>query len=434
MLRRFTSQSTVEGLGAAPATALAALPVGARGVLLAAQRFRATRFRLEPEVSAPLIKMLYHEHYTPKSVELQRKAAAESVRLGAPVISRDGLYEAKTELGWICEWANANGKHEDEKSFRRAVQLAVLERVDLHKPLAYVVGTQPFYGCEVRCVAPLLIPRTETEEWTCWFANKYLRGCVRGARDDVNEADDLDADKRRKKGAITTTAMAFAAIANPRPPLPAADATLRILDMCCGTGCVGSGLMKHFPGVQVVGVDIDPLAVKTAAANYAAHSQGGFAPVPASLTGGKAVPPTPSPQHDGPRFQVFQSDMFKSLPDELRGSFDVIVANPPYILKDQWDDELEHSVKNFENRLALVGDENHEHDPLSYYKELRDEAPKWLAPTVKRCPRYRGPRLVSELGLQSHVMQKLFLENPAWSKCDLHLDRFENPRWIEAFF
>ena len=52
---------------------------------------------------------------------------------------------------------------------------------------------------------------------------------------------------------------------------PWVDAPTRILDLCCGSGCLGILAAKQFPNARVVLADIDPLAVATARRNIAAH-------------------------------------------------------------------------------------------------------------------------------------------------------------------
>lgn len=36
---------------------------------------------------------------------------------------------------------------------------------------------------------------------------------------------------------------------------------IRVLDMCCGTGCVGVAIAKHIPAAHITAVDIEPQAV-----------------------------------------------------------------------------------------------------------------------------------------------------------------------------
>ena len=41
----------------------------------------------------------------------------------------------------------------------------IKDRIIRHKPLQYILGSQPFCGMDICTRAPILIPRWETEEW-----------------------------------------------------------------------------------------------------------------------------------------------------------------------------------------------------------------------------------------------------------------------------
>lgn len=77
----------------------------------------------------------------------------------------------------------------------------------------------------------------------------------------------------------------------------------RILDLCCGSGCIGIASALHMPEAEVVISDISDDALDVAAVNVQRHDV-----------------------HD--RVQVVQSDLFAALAGEC---FDVIVSNPPYV-------------------------------------------------------------------------------------------------------
>jgi methylase of polypeptide subunit release factors len=51
----------------------------------------------------------------------------------------------------------------------------VHSRSSRHKPLQYILGTQPFCGLELKVRPPILIPRWETEEWVQKLAEAILR-------------------------------------------------------------------------------------------------------------------------------------------------------------------------------------------------------------------------------------------------------------------
>ncbi len=104
-------------------------------------------------------------------------------------------------------------------------------------------------------------------------------------------------------------------------PLPAAA---RVLDLGTGTGAIALALASERPLWQVQGVDLNPQAVALAQRN--AH------------------------RCRLPQVAFAQSDWFGA----VEGSFDLVVANPPYI--DGSDAHLAQGDVRFEPRTALVAD------------------------------------------------------------------------------
>ncbi len=74
-----------------------------------------------------------------------------------------------------------------------------------------------------------------------------------------------------------------------------------------------------------------------------------------------------------------------TMADALRGPFDIVVSNPPYIASDEID-ALAPEVRDFDPRLALDGGR----DGLDGYREIAAATQKILAP---------GGYLVVELGI-----------------------------------
>lgn len=124
----------------------------------------------------------------------------------------------------------------------------------------------------------------------------------------------------------------------------------RILDLCCGTGCIGISFYKEMQKrklpVQVVCGDISPAAVALARKNAENLKSA-----------------------DGVR--VVQSDLFENLRD---GTFDMILSNPPYIPSGEIPG-LMPEVNEYEPRLALDGGK----DGLALYRQIGMEAPAHLA-------------------------------------------------------
>lgn len=77
-----------------------------------------------------------------------------------------------------------------------------------------------------------------------------------------------------------------------------------VLDLCCGAGGVGVALASAVSGIDLHAVDIDPVSVGCAHSNLASIGH------------------------------VYEGDLFEPLPRTLRGRFDVVVANAPYVPTD----------------------------------------------------------------------------------------------------
>lgn len=124
---------------------------------------------------------------------------------------------------------------------------------------------------------------------------------------------------------------------SPSSPRPT---TLRILDLCTGTGCIAlllhALLSPHIPYPSVLGIDISTRAI--ALANHNLHSNiraGHLSPLGAT------------------QIQFSQADIFRrdAIPD---GKWDVLVANPPYISPSGYERSTARSVRTWEPRTALV--------------------------------------------------------------------------------
>lgn len=123
-----------------------------------------------------------------------------------------------------------------------------------------------------------------------------------------------------------------------------------VADVCTGSGCIALAVAQEHEGAEVFATDISAVCVETAAANA---ERLGLAD----------------------RVRVLEGDLLASLPVELRGRFDVVISNPPYIPSADLPD-LPAEVAGFEPHLALDGGA----DGLDVYRRLLAEARSWLAP------------------------------------------------------
>jgi len=119
-----------------------------------------------------------------------------------------------------------------------------------------------------------------------------------------------------------------------------------VVDLCCGSGAVGTALASVLGDVDLHAADIDPAAVRCARRNITG-------------VGG----------------HVHQGDLFKALPGELRGRIDILAANVPYVPTDEVG-LLPPEARDHEPLVALDGGS----DGLDVLRRVAAGAPRWLAP------------------------------------------------------
>ena len=121
--------------------------------------------------------------------------------------------------------------------------------------------------------------------------------------------------------------------------------TLRCLDLGTGTGCLLLSLLYHLPAATGLGVDLAPQAIAQARANAAALGLSG-------------------------RSRFISSHWL----DQVEGTFDVILANPPYI--ESGDQTLARDVADYDPALALFAGA----DGLNAYRDLLPRIADVLTP------------------------------------------------------
>jgi release factor glutamine methyltransferase len=116
-----------------------------------------------------------------------------------------------------------------------------------------------------------------------------------------------------------------------------------VVDLCCGSGALGLAVRRLAPTIRLLAADSDPVAVACALDNL----------------GG----------------DVFQGDLFGALPEAVRGSVDVLLANVPYVATEHIS-LLPAEARLHEPRTALDGGA----DGLDVFRAVVAGAPAWLAP------------------------------------------------------
>ena len=178
-----------------------------------------------------------------------------------------------------------------------------LDRLMEGEPLAYVLGEWEFYGLNLVVTPDVLIPRDDT---------------VAVASLAISQGLFLDKDPR-------------------------------ILDLCCGSGCIGLAVASRVKDARVTLVDLSQKALNVAKQNTALNH----------MTG---------------RVRCMQVDATKPAPAFL-GKFDMIISNPPYITGQEMN-ELPQSVADYEPHMALYGGE----DGLDFYRAIAENYTSALKP------------------------------------------------------
>ena len=161
------------------------------------------------------------------------------------------------------------------------------------EPVAYITGDWEFYGLPMKVTRDVLIPRADTE-----LLVDLVKEAVTGWRMDA-----------------------------------------RVLDLCCGSGCITCAVGHELPATKLVAVDISASALEVCRTNVGLNR----------LT---------------TRVICMQADATVSPPLGI-GSFDVIVSNPPYIASEEIS-TLDRSVRDYEPMWALDGGK----DGLRFYKAI----------------------------------------------------------------
>ena len=113
----------------------------------------------------------------------------------------------------------------------------------------------------------------------------------------------------------------------------------RVLDLCCGSGCIACAIGHEMPAARIVAVDLSAKALEVARRNVAVNRLSS-------------------------RVICMQADATASPPMSM-GQFDMLVSNPPYVRSADMK-KLDRSVRDFEPSWALDGGK----DGLKFYKSI----------------------------------------------------------------
>lgn len=155
-----------------------------------------------------------------------------------------------------------------------------------------------------------------------------------------------------------------------------------VVDLCCGSGAVGTALAAAVGGVELHAADVDPAAVRCARRNI--EPAGG---------------------------QVHEGDLYSALPGTLRGRVDVLVANAPYVPTDSIG-MMPPEARLHEPLVALDGGA----DGLDVQRRIAEEAPLWLAPRA---------HLLIETSVRQAATTAALFEHAGLSARVVHSEEFD---------
>jgi release factor glutamine methyltransferase len=179
---------------------------------------------------------------------------------------------------------------------------SIVKRLQSNEPFQYIIGSTLFYDLELKTDHRALIPRPETEELVDWILYDH-----------------------------------------------STNNSLRILDLCTGSGCIALALKSKLIDASVLAIDVSSEALTLAKENANKLN------LKIELN----------------EMDVLNPNSFESF---NKNSFDIWVSNPPYIPSIDAAD-MSSNVLKFEPSIALfVKDE----DPLLFYAVIATQAMLYL--------------------------------------------------------
>ncbi|PWY99874.1 hypothetical protein BCV70DRAFT_212077 [Testicularia cyperi] len=266
----------------------------------------------------PLFRSLRRrqETYRLRGINPKRKAERqEAVQL------------AQAEVRWAIEHvrslSNASSSNSPlSRQQRRSLIRMVVQMTRNEMPISYLLGSMPFGSLPEPLTVrpPVLLPRPETEHWATEVADQIANH-----------------------------------LASTSVRAPDESSVFRIVDLCTGSGCIAvlvahilrSRLGEH--GWHITACDRSPEAVALAQENV---SKLGFNPSQVRVI----------------QADIFDNTQMDSLAKDVGGPFDVVLSNPPYIPRREWE-RLDESVRRHEDPAALIGEQE---DGLAFHRRLAE--------------------------------------------------------------
>ena len=220
----------------------------------------------------------------------------ELLRMGRDRLEKSDVPDADIDADILWQYLSGMNRmdmimarEDDVDDDKSEAYMKLIEKRSTRIPLQYITGEQNFMGYDFDTAEDVLIPRMDTET-------------------------------------LVETALKL---------VKDADHNVDVLDMCCGSGCIGVSFGLWNKNSRIV------LARRNVAKLCAGDD----------------------------RFEVVRTDLF----EQISGKYDLILSNPPYIRSDVIE-TLMPEVREHEPHLALDGTA----DGLYFYRIIADKAREYI--------------------------------------------------------
>ena len=231
----------------------------------------------------------------------------------------------------------------------------ITQRMATGYPMQYALGYEYFCGHKFNVADGVLIPRPETEELVRLIADEV-----------TSESKNLQ--------------------------------SLKIMDICTGSGCIAWSLAAALNGCKVCGCDISDIALEIAKSQIIEEVNSG--------------------DISFFKYDVLTGDILHYLPSDMQ-KLDVVVSNPPYVCERERE-QMRPNVLDFEPELALfVPDEN----PLLFYKRIAELSGQVLK---------EGGRLYFEVNEQFAHQTADLMRSVGFEKVEVVKDMFGKERMVKG--
>ncbi|HOQ92934.1 MAG TPA: HemK/PrmC family methyltransferase, partial [Treponemataceae bacterium] len=248
-------------------------------------------------------------------------------------------------------------KQKDIKRF-----FALIQKRSRGLPIAYIVGKKEFYGLSFFVSPHVLIPKPDTEilvEKALELAREKSRKI--GSQEVQAESRETGSQEVQAKSHETASREVQAKSRETgNREVQAESRCLRVLDLCTGSGCIALSFAQEFcktkensPPLELFMSDISLAALRLAKKNTK-----------------QLFPASRKKQKNSDKLQIkiVRSNLFRN----IKGNFDFILTNPPYV-PTRLTDELLLDGRS-EPRLALDGGK----DGLRLIRQIAKDAKNYL--------------------------------------------------------